>query len=194
MEWWTSDYWSESYKNGRWDYLWGDEQWRRYRIIHSWCETVGSTSLLDVGGGEGVLLKDLPSGKIKSYLGLDFSAEAIRSATTTWRDHPFAKFEISNAEKLSERVWQEFDTIVFNEILYSLHDPMEMLHRIVNQKNPQMDRWVITSVYFKQERLQKTIRTLFQKNIIAAENAVFDQASGGWYLLLLKNSYKKAND
>lgn len=193
MEWWTSEYWSESYKSGRWDYLWGEEQLRRYKIIHSWCESVGSTSLLDVGGGEGVLLKDLPSGKMKSYLGLDFSEEAIASAMLTWKDHPFAKFEVANAENLSERVWKAFDTIVFNEVLYSLHDPMEILHKILNEENPKRERWVVTSVYFKQDRLHKTIRTLFQKNIVASENAVFEHDSGGWYLLLLKNQFRELN-
>lgn len=189
MEWWTHEYWSESYKSGRWDYLWSDEQLKRYQLIQSWCRHIGTVSLLDVGCGEGVLLRDLPPGKIRSYLGLDFSSTAIKSASFSWKEHPFAKFEVYDAEKLTERNWQPYDTIVFNEILYSLHNPAELLDKVLNEQAPVMPRFVITSVYYKQERLQKTIRKLFRKNLVEEENAIFNQVSGGWYLLLLKNNF-----
>jgi len=84
-----------------------------------------SPAVLDIGCGYGLLLEVLSPFGFESYLGIDWSSEAIKRAEPLVTAK--AKFEVADFEK-----WEaprSFDLIVFNESLYYAKRPVDVLLR-----------------------------------------------------------------
>jgi 2-polyprenyl-3-methyl-5-hydroxy-6-metoxy-1,4-benzoquinol methylase len=116
--------WDRDYTSGHWRSLDGLNEAARYGVIAAWAQALCPAAILDVGCGNGVLTGHLKTLPYQRYLGVDLSPEAIREAAGRHADARSA-FQAADAKSF----WPEgvFDLIVFNEILYYLGTPKDVL-------------------------------------------------------------------
>ena len=118
--------WEQEYRAGAWDYLSNLEELAHYMMIVGYAtQAAAQPDILDVGCGSGHLLRRLPPSGFRSYLGVDFSPEAIARASQ-WQAEG-AQFVQGDFE-----TWvppQSVDVIVFNESLYYSRRPGELVAR-----------------------------------------------------------------
>lgn len=142
--------WEQEFKDNKWDYLSDINQLSRYSIIvgyfNFWFE---DGSILDLGCGQGLLLHRLNGINYKLYVGLDVSEEAVkRAANIATNKDKFVCSEISSYEPD-----QKFDMIVFNESLYYLGKPIEVIKKYKNFLSK--DGKIIISMWDNNERNNK---------------------------------------
>jgi len=118
--------WEREYRTGAWDYLTGVGELARYMTIAGYAiHSSPPPDILDVGCGSGHLLRRLPAAGFRSYLGVDFSTEAIACAHRM--QVPGAQFVQGDFEVWSPS--QPVDVIIFNESLYNSRRPAELVAR-----------------------------------------------------------------
>lgn len=118
--------WDREYANGAWDRLRSDSELGRYALIAGHVlQLPEHPALLDVGCGDGRLLELIARGRGARYLGVDVSAEAVQRARALAIAD--SSFEVASAESFQTE--QQFDAIVFNEVLYYIDDPVRVLER-----------------------------------------------------------------
>lgn len=111
--------WDAEYCSGRWRYLAELAEAARFGVIAAQALTLGESGrLLDVGCGEGLLLRHLPP--TWRYVGVDISHEALAMikgvadrVATCW----------AAAGTLDKVFVDTFDVVVFGEVLYYVDDP-----------------------------------------------------------------------
>lgn len=118
------DRWEHQYKRGDWDYL-RSEDVPRYAVIAAYMRSIGRPiSLLDIGCGEGIILRFCEREWLRQYTGVDISKTAIDRI----------KFRLPS-DRLLCKPLEEFDTddkfdiILFNEVLYYMSRPEKYLVR-----------------------------------------------------------------
>jgi 2-polyprenyl-3-methyl-5-hydroxy-6-metoxy-1,4-benzoquinol methylase len=118
--------WDREYARGDWDRLNLDSELGRYAIVFAHiCAQSAKPSVLDIGCGPGRLLEMVSRVDYDSYVGLDVSAEAVERARSL--GHARSSFFTGFAEDFQSD--QRFGVIVFNEVLYYLKQPAEVLKR-----------------------------------------------------------------
>jgi SAM-dependent methyltransferase len=117
----------DEYACGRWDYLKNLEEMSRYAVIAGYCLHGGDvSSVLDLGCGSGLLRRWLrPLGRIE-YVGVDRSKIAIDTAKQEWTDGLTDFVAMDIATYVPDR---KFDVIIFNEVLYYLDQPGDIVGR-----------------------------------------------------------------
>jgi 2-polyprenyl-3-methyl-5-hydroxy-6-metoxy-1,4-benzoquinol methylase len=125
--------WEEQYRSGIWNYLNSASEIAHYMVIVGYVQQFCPTpTILDVGCGHGRLFQLLHRFPFKSYLGVDFSAEAIQRA------QPLA----SGSARFERVDFEEFvpaglyDVIIFNESIYYAPRPEELLRRYMSVLTP----------------------------------------------------------
>jgi 2-polyprenyl-3-methyl-5-hydroxy-6-metoxy-1,4-benzoquinol methylase len=114
----------EQYRQGGWDFLNSDLELPRYGVISSYMKNLGRPiSLLDVGCGEGLILKFCDREWLVSYWGLDPSQTALDRISNIL---PGDRLVCAALEEFSTD--QKFDVILFNEVLYYTTDPESQLN------------------------------------------------------------------
>jgi 2-polyprenyl-3-methyl-5-hydroxy-6-metoxy-1,4-benzoquinol methylase len=110
------------YASGRWAYMKDSAESHRYSIIIGCCEYYksGNRKILDIGCGEGILQKRVA---YSEYVGVDMNIEAIRLAKREEGEN--TKFILAPAEEYQP--CDLYDVIIFNEALYYIKNPMEVL-------------------------------------------------------------------
>lgn len=123
--------WEQQYSQGDWDYL-KSEQIPRYGVLCSYMKHLGQPiSLLDVGCGEGLILRFCDRDWLVNYTGLDISQTALDRIKTLL---PTDRLICSPLEEFSTD--QRFDVILFNEVLYYMSDPKSHLKKFRNYLKP----------------------------------------------------------
>jgi 2-polyprenyl-3-methyl-5-hydroxy-6-metoxy-1,4-benzoquinol methylase len=125
--------WDRDYVTGRWAYLGDLAEMSRYAAIAGYCRSISpGGSMLDIGCGDGHLFSWVCHDKIRRYVGIDLSSVAIEKA----REHAVnqARFEVADAATLSPD--SRFDIIVFNEMLYYMNNPEQVLARYEDFLSP----------------------------------------------------------
>jgi SAM-dependent methyltransferase len=118
--------WDRTYATGRWDYLGDSNEIPRFAVIAGYSRTMGcASSVLDIGCGAGHLFAWLGQDTRHRYLGIDISAVAIEQARKHAVDQ--ARFEVADAAIFDPGA--RFDIIVFNEVLYYMINPHQVLDR-----------------------------------------------------------------
>lgn len=144
----TKEQWNASYSTGYWDYLHRIDERAHYNMILTYCFEFGggrqgNLSVLDACCGEGVFLDLLPPSSYQRYVGVDVSEVAIQRAER--KQNQNVSFYREEIESFTPS--EKFSSIVFNECLYYLRDPMNVLRRYEQFLKP--DGVLIVSMYQK---------------------------------------------
>lgn len=125
--------WEAQYAAGRWDFLGQLSELSRFSILagYIWHLKPGG-AVLDVGCGQGVLLRRLPSSSYSRYVGIDVSGSAVSAAQKQQNER--STFLAADCENYSPA--EQFDVIVFNEVLCCLRDPLRTVERYARSLNP----------------------------------------------------------
>ena len=122
----SASVWNQEFGAGKWDFLGSAREMPRYAVIAGYFGAgSGRRSVLDVGCGAGLLQPWLKRFGYARYLGIDLSDTAIETAQAL--ADPETRFEAADAESFVPPA--PFDVIIFNEMLYYMHDPVAMLGR-----------------------------------------------------------------
>jgi 2-polyprenyl-3-methyl-5-hydroxy-6-metoxy-1,4-benzoquinol methylase len=125
--------WEAQYAAGRWDFLAELCELARFSVLAGYIEHLkpGGT-VLDVGCGQGVLLRRLAGSTYSRYVGIDISDSAIAVARQQRTER--STFFAADCEAYSPA--GEFDVIVFNEVLCCLRDPLRTVERYASSLRP----------------------------------------------------------
>ena len=125
--------WEAQYAAGRWDFLGELSELARFSVLAGYiCHLKPGGAVLDVGCGQGVLLRRLPSSSYSKYLGIDLSGSAIAVAQNQQNER--SAFLVADCEHYAPA--ERFDVIVFNEVLSCLRDPLRAVERYARSLNP----------------------------------------------------------
>lgn len=168
---WTTDKWNAEYARGRWDYLAQIEELSRYALIAGYCHFFEhARRILDLGCGEGVLHRYLRPDAYDQYLGIDISAEAIERA----KQRENGKTSFLQADVNAYLPDDRFDLIVFNEVLYYLEEPVQVIE---NYKGVLSDRGVLIAAMYDSDTSDQAWR-LLDKAYTADDEVKVSQKSG----------------
>jgi len=109
----------------KWGYLEDLSEVPRYAVIVGYIRRLHPrAAVLDIGSSNGVLAEELRH-DVRLLRGIEYDPLSVQRATG--RQIPVAEFFVGdgNAYTTSDK----FDVVVFNETLYFLHDPIEVLRR-----------------------------------------------------------------
>ena len=116
----------DQYRAGDWDYLRSSAEAPRFGVVAAYCTLFAPAgSVLEVGCGEGILLRHLDRNGLADFTGIDISPVAIDKARSLEGDR--VGFLCASAESFDPV--RQFDVIVFNEVLYYLDDPLDVVRR-----------------------------------------------------------------
>ncbi|MCS7038122.1 MAG: class I SAM-dependent methyltransferase [Caldilineales bacterium] len=156
--------WDAQYAAGRWDFLAGLDQLARYSVIAGYIHYLKpEAAVLDVGCGEGLLLRSYRPYGYSRYLGVDIAANAVArlSAAADERTH----FVCADAETFHPD--ESFDVIVFNESLYYFREPLTTFARYLDFLN--QDGIVIVSTFLGSPRAVSILKRLREKYAVLDE-------------------------
>jgi 2-polyprenyl-3-methyl-5-hydroxy-6-metoxy-1,4-benzoquinol methylase len=121
--------WEEQYRSGQWNYLDSASEIAHYMVIVGYVQHFSpNPAILDVGCGHGRLFQLLHRYPFKKYLGVDFSADAIRRAQSLTSDG--ARFERVDFQQFVPA--DRYDAIIFNESIYYAPRPEKLLRRYMS--------------------------------------------------------------
>lgn len=175
--------WDEQYRKGVWEYLKAPEQAARYGVIAAWIAgSCAGCQILDVGCGEGNLLKYLLFENFEHYTGIDFSEQAISQAQKLWAGYQKIDFRVEDIQKKIGGNYDDCNVIIFNEILYCFENPIKILHEYLNHS-----RIIIYSVTTMHSDTSKLIERVFKDNfeqLVVCEDSL---KSKGWAIGMLRS-------
>jgi 2-polyprenyl-3-methyl-5-hydroxy-6-metoxy-1,4-benzoquinol methylase len=140
-------HWEDEYENGLWKRLHGSQEFARYTLVSGYIQKSGrQVSLLDIGCGEGVILKHLDLGMIGNYTGVDIARTALDKITPRRGQD---RYICSSLENYSPDA--QWDVILFNEVLYYTSDPVAQLKKF--EHSLKKDGCYVISMYRKKNPL-----------------------------------------
>jgi SAM-dependent methyltransferase len=119
--------WEHQYEHGNWEFMRSLDELPRYSVIAGFLHRLRpGGSVLDVGGGEGILREHLLPYGFSRYLAVDLSEAAARRGAERV-DDPKSSFVTADAETFVPP--GRFDAVVFNECVYYFEDPVGTVER-----------------------------------------------------------------
>ena len=129
----SANTWEAQYASGRWDYLGRLPELARFSVLAGYiCHLKPGGAVLDIGCGQGTLLRRLPDSAYSSYVGIDVSPSAI--ATAQERQPKNSTFVAADCEVYVPA--GNFDVLVFNEVLCCLREPLHTVEGYARSLNP----------------------------------------------------------
>jgi predicted TPR repeat methyltransferase len=148
--------WNYKYKKGSWDFM-SKESLRYEAIVNQIKKTqINNPTILDLGCGYGALNDYLKITDYASFVGVDFSSNAIQRAIA--KNYPNSEFLVADIHQFSPK--NTFDIIIFNEVLYYLEDQMGIITKCYNYFTSQ--GYFIFSFYGGREDLVIEIEKKYQ--------------------------------
>jgi SAM-dependent methyltransferase len=122
------DDWNSEFEAGKWDYLAQLPELARYSVLVGYAMHFNPAgSILDVGCGAGVFYRRVRAYGVARYVGIDLSSSAIGQLRGSGDDR--YSFVVADAQHYVPA--ENFDTVVFNEVLYYFRDPLATVQRYV---------------------------------------------------------------
>jgi SAM-dependent methyltransferase len=168
----TANTWNAQYELGRWTYLGQLSELSRYSVLVGYMvHFKPGGAVLDVGCGEGVLLRRLEPHGYSRYVGVDLSSSAITGLAE--RHSERLSFFAADGEHYVPT--EEFDIIVFNEVLYFFRDPLGAVERYASSLRSGGILLVSICTAFKGgtailERLKEDYAVLDETRVTHADN------------------------
>lgn len=151
----SKEVWERQYTRGNWSVLAQLDELSRYMVLVGYLQYVKpGAAVLDVGCGEGLLLRHYRPYGYARYVGIDISETAL--AKIRHAENEATKFVCANAETYVPT--ERFDAIVFNGILCYFHDAIGTAARYARALNP--DGLLIVSAYAPSLRELASLRAL----------------------------------
>jgi 2-polyprenyl-3-methyl-5-hydroxy-6-metoxy-1,4-benzoquinol methylase len=169
--------WDSQYRDGQWGFLEELEQMPRYSVIAGYFQLLKcGGSLLDIGCGQGILRERLGASDYSRYVGIDVSQTAVELA----RRKPNARSVFSQADAHDFTPTENFDAIIFNEVLYYFPDPLAVAQRYRAWLCP--GGVFITSLYAGSDRARATGRLLKRAFPLIDEVKVSTSNANTWLI------------
>lgn len=162
--------WNYKYKKGKWDFMGNEEL--RYNTIVNYInqQQIPNAKILDLGCGYGSLLDYLPPTSYSHFTGIDLASAAIQRAKN--KNYPNAEFQTADIHTYKPQ--QQYDFIIFNEVLYYLDNQLQIVEKYAHYFNK--PGYYVFSFYGIREDLIVEIEkkyTLLKKEIISQSENVF---------------------
>jgi 2-polyprenyl-3-methyl-5-hydroxy-6-metoxy-1,4-benzoquinol methylase len=181
--------WEQAYQSGVWTSLLSDGERAHYSVVADFIQRRAKPgSLLDVGSGEGVILKYLNLDLIAQYTAVDLTQTALDRISPR---RPQDKYICSSLEEFAPQ--DKWDVILFNEVLYYTHDPVAEMRRFENCLRP--DGYFVISMHKKSSPLAynnrciRRVRAYFARaayEIIDAVEISKLQVTARWQVFLVR--------
>jgi predicted TPR repeat methyltransferase len=140
-------HWEDEYENGLWNRLHGSEEFARYTLVSGYIHKSGlQVSLLDIGCGEGLILKHLNLDMIGEYTGIDIAQAALDKISPKRGQD---RYICSSLENYSPDA--KWDVVLFNEVLYYTSDPVAQLKKF--EGSLKKNGYYVISIYRKKNPL-----------------------------------------
>jgi len=138
---WRVKRWERAYTSGEFDFMSDLYELPRYSVLIGYLRLYpGTPSVLDIGCGTGRLRELLTEGEFDTYVGIDLSAEAIKSALHLTDSR--TDFVVGDAMALD---LPPADVVVLNEMIYYMQSPRTLLERVASVLRP--GGIVLTSIW-----------------------------------------------
>jgi len=171
--------WDDQYSHKRWDCLKDIAELAHYCLVAGLLQySGGNRRIVDVGCGEGLLLEQLRFYGYEYYLGLDISSVALRMASLRYSDSK-TQFVLTDVQQFCPQ--GEFTSIVFNECLYYLHDPLDIVRRYTSCLTP--DGVFVTSLFTSTNAIS-TLAAQLAQEYSCVEQVTLHNTRGTWVCAL----------
>lgn len=178
----SKDVWEQQFDSNTWDYLENKDEAAHYHVIVKLYNQYKNTStVLDVGCGQGVLYKYLKNSSAlpdSQYTGIDISKNAVENAS---RQFPGINFSQLDFDKSG--INKKFDVIIFNETLYYFTRPLKTLERCTLQNLNPNGAFIISMCYFVGH--EKIWEQLAKHYTIITEEEVVNDKGQSWKIKLV---------
>lgn len=135
--------WEDEYSSGKWSCLGEAAEFAHYAIVAAFVQiSQRPVRLLDIGCGEGQILKHLNLDLIAQYTGVDIAQAALDRITPKRPQDRYVRSTLENF-----RPDAKWDVILFNEVLYYTFDPVANLKPFENALTP--EGRMLISIYKK---------------------------------------------
>ncbi|MBI2827024.1 MAG: class I SAM-dependent methyltransferase [Planctomycetia bacterium] len=163
----------------RWEYLCGSSELPRYAVIVGYVRRARPhATVLDVGAGNGVLAEELRH-DVRLLRGIERDAASVQKANE--RKIDIADFLAADAEMYTTN--DKFDVIIFNETLYYMNNPIQILDRYAAFL--ERDGILIVSTYIARKLL--TLPIEIARHFDVVEQATVLNARGlGWIIQVVR--------
>jgi len=150
------DSWEQQYNSGFWSYLASAQELARYAAIAGYVNRLSNGNrVLDVGCGECILYDFLARREGAHYTGLDLSPAALAKSKVPETQSTLIAADVEEHEFENG---EQFDAIVFNEILYYPKLPIRVLDRLAKHLAP--GGLVVVSMYHSPDPASAHARTV----------------------------------
>ncbi len=171
----TKDKWNEEYLKGKWDYLLSHRIDEKNKLITDMIFAKSENpSILDVGCGNGALIKMILEKDFNYYLGVDKSDVAITKFNEKLTKVKNIELIASKIENVNFK--HKFDCVIFNEVLYYLNRPINTLKKILN--HVKKDSIIIVSMTLNDnnekiwDKLSKNISEVNRFKVKTSDNSM----------------------
>lgn len=170
--------WNYKYAIGKWDYMKNEKE--RYEKIIEFIKasTIKQPKILDLGCGYGALNSYLKEFDYSTILGVDLSFTAINRAKA--QNFINSSFQVADLTQFNTN--EPYDIIIFNEVLYYLENPKDLVSRFIT--NTDSD-YLIVSLY--SNSISNDIISLLSNQYELVQNELVLQSDKiSWHLYLFK--------
>ncbi|MFZ4536442.1 class I SAM-dependent methyltransferase [Propionivibrio sp.] len=179
--------WDTQFRNRQWVYMEHLDEFSRYAVIAGYIAYLKPwRAVLDVGCGEGVLFERYRPYGYTRYVGIDISQVAIAKLMPQ-QNTQTAFLQIDAEAYQPEEV---FDAIVFNEVHYYFHDPLNTIARYCQALN--VGGVLILSTYTASRRALAILRYL-KAHYVVVDETMITQGAKSWFCTILKPSSAPAS-
>ncbi len=166
------------FQNNKWDWLAVLDELPRYSVLigcHRYHNNGGS--ILDLGSGQGLLLKRFSPADYSEYMAVDYSGTALKQIECN------EKIQTAEADLTTYVPPKQYDSVIFNESLYYVKNPIKQLERYMDYVTASGS--IFLSIHRKNKDLVDKINDRFS---VYDQSMVTNKWGENWYCLTIKKA------